>query len=232
MGLSEYQIEPNYNSYIPAKIRYDKTLSAAEKLLFAEITALACKAGYCYATNKYFSEILGVIPQTISRQITKLIDKGYLRRILVYKNGTREVEQRRLYPLSDMPIPIVENANTCIGKNANTPIVENAKENNTSNNTELVINTADCIKSNNKQKNTVFVKPTIEELQAYTSEINAGIDAENFYYYYEARGWQFKDGSKMKSWKATVQQWKRREEERKKEEEVKSEQRPYNPYGY
>ena len=46
---------PNYFGILPANVRYDKRLKPMEKILYTEITALANKKGYCYATNSYFA---------------------------------------------------------------------------------------------------------------------------------------------------------------------------------
>lgn len=51
-------------SIIPATVLYNKELKANEKLLYAIITSLACKEGYCFATNKYLAEKLDVNPKT------------------------------------------------------------------------------------------------------------------------------------------------------------------------
>ena len=48
---------PNYYAIIPATVRYDNRLKSAEKLIYSEITALANKNGYCFAKNKYFTEL-------------------------------------------------------------------------------------------------------------------------------------------------------------------------------
>ena len=53
-----------YYSVIPSKILYNKELKANEKLLYAMITSLAYKEGYCFATNNYFAEELGAVSYT------------------------------------------------------------------------------------------------------------------------------------------------------------------------
>ena len=67
-----------YYSIIPSKILYNKELKANEKLLYAMITSLACKEGYCFATNNYFAEELGVHPKTVSSWISDLRDKNFI----------------------------------------------------------------------------------------------------------------------------------------------------------
>ena len=37
----------SYYSVIPATVRYDRRLKAAEKLIYGEITSLTNKKGYC-----------------------------------------------------------------------------------------------------------------------------------------------------------------------------------------
>lgn len=56
-----------------------------------------------------------------------------------------------------------------------------------------------------------FVKPTIEEIRAFIAEKNLTIDAEKFYYYYEAQGWYCSKGNKMKSWQAACFNWQKSE---------------------
>ena len=56
-----------------------------------------------------------------------------------------------------------------------------------------------------------FKPPTIEEIEAYAKTIDFVIDGEEFYAYYEQRGWR-PSGCRvqMKSWKAAVVTWKKR----------------------
>ena len=67
-----------YYSVIPATVLYNKELKANEKLLYAIITSLACKEGYCFASNKYLAEKLDVNPKTISSWISDLRDKNFV----------------------------------------------------------------------------------------------------------------------------------------------------------
>lgn len=118
---------PTYYAIIPAEVRYDKELKDKAKLLYGEITCLSNKNGYCYANNNYFANLYGVAKETISRLITELVDRGYITREVVYKEGTKEVVGRFLRITQ-----VLTKNNTPIYKNVNTPIYKNVKDNNTS----------------------------------------------------------------------------------------------------
>jgi len=62
----------------------------------------------------------------------------------------------------------------------------------------------DSIESSNKAKR--FVKPTLEEVQAYITEKGLNVNAEKFIDYYESNGWKV-GRNPMKDWKATVRRW-------------------------
>lgn len=51
-----------------------------------------------------------------------------------------------------------------------------------------------------------FSKPTLEELTTYCTERANGIDPEEFFAFYESKGWMI-GKSKMKDWKATIRTW-------------------------
>jgi len=86
----------SYYAIIPANVRYDKSLSANAKLLYGEITALCNEKGYCWSTNKYFSDLFGVSQKSISKWISLLVSKKYLFIKMVYRKGTKEILERYL----------------------------------------------------------------------------------------------------------------------------------------
>lgn len=73
------KITPGYYAIIPADVRYNKNLSQGSKLLYGEITALCNKEGYCWASNSYFADLYGCVPQTISNWIQELISERFIR---------------------------------------------------------------------------------------------------------------------------------------------------------
>ncbi|EJA1923464.1 conserved phage C-terminal domain-containing protein [Staphylococcus pseudintermedius] len=128
--------QPSYYSIITANVRYDNRLTDSEKLLFAEITSLSNKYGYCTASNGYFAKLYEVTKVTVSRRIANLKECGYLQ-VEIIREGN-EIKQRKMYPLTEMIRPINTNDNTPINNSVNTPIITNVKENNTSiNNTSI-----------------------------------------------------------------------------------------------
>ena len=51
-----------------------------------------------------------------------------------------------------------------------------------------------------------FIKPTLEEVQAYCNERNNNVDAQRFIDYYSSNGWKV-GKNPMKDWKAAVRTW-------------------------
>ena len=87
--------KPNYYAVIPAPVRYDKELTCQAKLLYGEISALANKEGYCWANNRYFSDLYEVNPNTISRAIQELLRGRYIE-IRMLKDNTRHIFIKQL----------------------------------------------------------------------------------------------------------------------------------------
>ena len=88
--------KPSYYAIIPASIRYCKELKFQERLFYGEITCLMGKEGYCFASNKYFADLYGVIPGTISRWISHLQQLGFIT-VDVIRNENKQIIERRIF---------------------------------------------------------------------------------------------------------------------------------------
>ena len=180
--------KPNYFANIPAHVRYSDITPNA-KLLYAEITALLQMNGVCFASNKYFSTLYNKNKTTISRWISELKQKGFIKITYTYKDGTREIDNR-----------YIQICYEGISKNERGVLAKMLKSNNTINNTNLT-------DSNIKGR---FKKPSIDEVKNYCILRKNNIDAEAFIDFYESKNWQI-GKNKMKDWKACVRTWERRE---------------------
>ena len=57
-----------------------------------------------------------------------------------------------------------------------------------------------------------FIKPTLEEIKAYCTEIKSSVDPDAFFDYYSKNGWVYgKNKTPIKDWKACVRTWERNE---------------------
>ncbi|MDH6367155.1 MULTISPECIES: helix-turn-helix domain-containing protein [unclassified Breznakia] len=130
--------KPAYYGVIPATIRYDKKIPTSEKVLFAELTALCNKTGYCWPTDNYLCELYEVGRTTVQRWLNNLEKNGYIKRKLEYKKGSKKVIKRRIYTFEH---PMPKNG-TPYAQKWDNPMPKNGGDNNTSINT----------KENNKRK--------------------------------------------------------------------------------
>ena len=131
--MKENKESIEYYSVISATVLYNKDLKANEKLLYAIITSLACKEGYCFASNKYLAEKLDVNPKTVSSWISDLRDKGFITVELI-RNENKQILQRRIY-INDMPYSL-NNGYQYQSKNGQA-IYQKMEDNNIRNNNKI-----------------------------------------------------------------------------------------------
>ena len=78
---------------IPMKLVEDDAISPSAKLAFGIIANLSNSRGYCFASNGYIGEIMGVHEITVSKYVSELLKNGYLVR---FDEVTKYGLQRRL----------------------------------------------------------------------------------------------------------------------------------------
>ena len=190
---------PAYYAVLTADVRYDKRLKPAEKILFAEITALSTVSGYCYASNSYFCDLYGVSIASVKGWISDLKRYGYVD-VEVIRDASNNVIERKIRPIStpsakNLAEGSSENLAETSAKNLVAPRSKNWPYN---------------IKSRNTtSKNTIQRESrpeSVEAVRAYCQERNNGVNPEAFFNYYEANGWKV-GRNPMKDWKAAVRNW-------------------------
>ncbi len=85
--------------WIPAEILLNKDLSDKEKIILSMILYLSKEKGSCFASNKYIANIVNVTPERVSKIISSLRDKDYVRVRLKYKKDSKEIEEIQITPI-------------------------------------------------------------------------------------------------------------------------------------
>jgi len=175
--------KPNYYAIIPAEVRYSKALTPNAKLLYAEITALCNMNGKCTASTEYFCRVYEVSRASIQNWLSLLDKNGYITRVLIYRQGSKEILSRYI-KLVDKP-----SLKMC------------------TDNTNINITNTNLTDSNKKA---LFKKPTLDEVKNYCILRKNNIEAESFIDFYESKDWLI-GKNKMKDWKACLRTWESRE---------------------
>lgn len=215
--------KPAYYGILPACVRYDTSIPPMARIMYAEVSALSNKDGFCSAGNRYFADLYNVTTVTVSRWFSQMEKAGHF----YIESDPTTGHNRKVYPLN-------KNVKAPIQKNQG-PLNKNVKHNNTSiilqeNNIEeaakatsapTVISNEDVkdfeeqVKDRKTKKR--FAKPTLEEIKDYfqkkfrekkvsNPEELATQEADRFYNYYESNGWKV-GRNKMTSWPHAVGGW-------------------------
>ena len=192
---------PAYYAILTADVRYDKNLKPAEKILFAEITALSNVSGYCHASNSYFCELYGVSIACVKSWISDLKRYGYVD-VEVVRDSSNNVIERKIRPLST---PSAKNLAEGSDKNlaeASARKVADPRPEKWPCNITSTNNT-----SKNKRESAREARPkSIEDVRAYCRERNNRVNVDKWYAYYESIGWKV-GRNPMKDWKAAIRKW-------------------------
>ena len=91
--MDKQNVNPSYWAVLPATVRYDEKIPASAKLIFAEISALTEKRGFCYASNEYLMQLFGVSERTLQRHLKALEGRGYIQIL----DGDGGVGRRKIF---------------------------------------------------------------------------------------------------------------------------------------
>mgnify|MGYP000898517901 CR=1 FL=1 len=77
-------------SVIPTEIIINKEISSTEKLLYAVISSLTNEKGYCWASNQYLGDLIGISERHASRSINKLLQEQLIE-VDIKDNSKRKI---------------------------------------------------------------------------------------------------------------------------------------------
>ena len=85
--------------WIPAEILLNEELTDKEKLILAMILYLREETSSCFASNKYIANIVKVTTNRVSKIISSLKEKNYIKVKLKYKTDSKEIQERQILPI-------------------------------------------------------------------------------------------------------------------------------------
>lgn len=130
--MSEYKIKGIWLS----KAVLDITeLNIKEKLILALSINLYKSNKKCFVSNKSFSKLIEVKPNRVSKLVSSLRDKGYIRVKIKYKENSKEIETREIIPIVEKVNGYCSKEQGGMGEKDTLPIGENAKDINSNINT-------------------------------------------------------------------------------------------------
>ena len=171
-----------------------ESFDGKEADVFAVINGFSQEGQGCfYGSLSLLSQFCGIRSKTTTQRILKnLVAKGAIVKTDELHNGVKFCTykvNKNWYGMSKIDMGDVSIIDT------------NNKEDININNNSLY-----------KRESSRFQKPTIDEIRQYCSSRNNSVDPEQFFNFYESKGWTI-GKSHMKDWRAAVRTWEKREKE-------------------
>lgn len=174
----------------------DKNLTLKAKGLLSVILSLPDDWKYSVAG---LAAICKEGTSAVKSALQELTDAGYVTVTKLYPNQTETGRIEYVYDIHETPqAPRKQGIE-------NLPLESQQVENQAQLNTEEVSTEVPKTKKQNKRK--TFVPPTIEEVQAHIEAKGYHFDARQFFDYYEASDWHFKNGKPVRNWKQCCVTW-------------------------
>ena len=170
-----------------------ESLEGKEADVFAVIQGFSQEGqGYFYGSLSKLSSFCGIKSKTTTQNILKsLVEKGALIKDEELRNGVKfcsYIINPNWHGISKIDMGGISEIDT------------NNKE---------YININNTLSNNSRAK---FQKPSLDEIRVYCQERGNQVDPEQFFNFYESKGWII-GKSPMKDWRAAVRTWEKREKE-------------------
>ena len=162
---------------------------------------------------KYLCDWINASEPTVVSILDKLVEKGLIERFTAITKTCKRV----YYQVTKDSLVRGNLRNLSKGTKDSLGSLYNNNNNNIDNNNKKRL-------SNDNQKK-VFVKPTIEQVEAYITEKGYHFDAEQFWNHYESVGWMI-GKNHMKDWHCACATWEGRRKQDIREKKEKEENIP------
>ena len=171
-----------------------ESFDGKEADVFAVINGFSQEGQGCfYGSLSLLSQFCGIRSKTTTQRILKnLVAKGAIVKTDELHNGVKFCTykvNKNWYGMSKIDM-------------GNVSIID------TNNKEDININNNSLYKRGSSR----FQKPSIDEIRQYCSSRNNSVDPEQFFNFYESKGWTI-GKSPMKDWRAAVRTWEKREKE-------------------
>ena len=171
-----------------------ESFDGKEADVFAVINGFSQEGQGCfYGSLSLLSQFCGIRSKTTTQRILKnLVAKGAIVKTDELHNGIKFCTykvNKNWYGMSKIDMGSISIIDT------------NNKEDININNNSL-----------SKRESSRFQKPSIDEIRQYCISRNNSVDPEQFFNFYESKGWTI-GKSPMKDWRAAVRTWEKREKE-------------------
>ncbi|MHC4397631.1 MAG: helix-turn-helix domain-containing protein, partial [Planctomycetota bacterium] len=183
----------------------DRNLTAYDIRVYLYLKLRQGENSNTWPSPETIAKDIGISEKTVRKSIANLKKQGYLKVIKPNKKGRGYYNKYVIIEPKKVVNPTTLSEKG--GKSFHQKVVGNTE----------YIDTVEIESRRRKQTHIgkTFVPPTPDEVREYAVSIKyPGIDAERFCEYYAAEDWTLKDGSKMRSWRRSVVNWKSREREK------------------
>lgn len=114
--------------WIPFEILINKDLSDKEKLIYSIILYFSKEKDYCSVSNNQLAELLNLTTNHVSKLISSLNNKKYVKVHLKYKKDSKEIEHRILKPILKIDNRYNSKQQVTYNQNELPPILKNDKD--------------------------------------------------------------------------------------------------------
>jgi len=191
-----------YGAYVPFHVLSCTDITSSDKLVYAVISGLSSERGWCWASNETIAKKVCLKKDSVSKIISKLVEKKFVKRREI-RDERGEIVERRL-SINHIIAPTLSDFDeNPIGLKSDTSSIKLRIS------IEDEIEDSNNIKKENiKRKKVDFEPPTLDEVKRYFIENGySPIKGEQAFNYYSSSNWVDKNNKQVLNWKLKMQMW-------------------------